>query len=221
MIPDWQPVLPKVQPILGVPEGPYLERTSPEGQENFRQNVARLVERGFKIIRRKVMPDFEAIAERHQCIMAAEAAQVHARWFADYASLYHEKTADLIRQGQSISIETLQEALPGREKLREELMTAMEKAGIDLWIAPAARGTAPFGLQSTGDPVMNLPWTHSGLPTITLPSGFNEIGLPFGLQVVGRWYGDELLLAWASEMEGALGGQTHQPEDVIKPAAGF
>ncbi|MCZ7669145.1 MAG: hypothetical protein M5U34_19120 [Chloroflexi bacterium] len=30
----------------------------------------------------------------------------------------------------------------------------------------------PAGLESTGDPVMDLPWTYAGLPTLTLPAGF-------------------------------------------------
>ena len=29
---------------------------------------------------------------------------------------------------------------------------------IDLWISPSTVGPAPKGLESTGDPVMNLPW---------------------------------------------------------------
>ncbi len=201
LIPDWKPVSPENQPTLGVPEGPYLDKVSHEGLENFQDTVERLGGRGYRIVKRKVLYDFEEIVARHQIIMAAEAARVHSHWFAKYESLYHEKTAALIRQGQSISDEALHAAIPSKEQLRDELMTAMEEASIDLWIAPAARGTAPQGLQSTGDPIMNLPWTHSGLPTVSLPSGFNPFGLPFGLQVVGRWYEDERLLAWASEIE--------------------
>ncbi|GIS67275.1 MAG: hypothetical protein CM1200mP6_03430 [Anaerolineaceae bacterium] len=45
----------------------------------------------------------------------------------------------------------------------------MDRDQIDLWISPSAPGVAPHGLDSTGDPVMNLPWTHSGLPTIGIP----------------------------------------------------
>ena len=52
--------------------------------------------------------------------------------------------------------------------------------------------------------VMNLPWTHSGLPAITLPAGKNEEGLPLGLQVTGHWYADEELLGFAAQIEAAL-----------------
>jgi Asp-tRNA(Asn)/Glu-tRNA(Gln) amidotransferase A subunit family amidase len=78
-------------------------------------------------------------------------------------------------------------------------------AGVDVWIAPAAPGPAPEGIDSTGDPVMNLPWTHSGLPTVTVPAGTLD-GLPLGLQCGARYQDDERLLAWADGIAAALDG---------------
>jgi Asp-tRNA(Asn)/Glu-tRNA(Gln) amidotransferase A subunit family amidase len=80
----------------------------------------------------------------------------------------------------------------------------MNEHGIELWLSPAAPGPAPKGLDSTGDPVMNLPWTHAGLPALNLPSGLNAEGLPLGLQLAGRWWADEQLLAWAEAIDGVL-----------------
>jgi len=205
LISDWNDIAPDPEPILGVPDGAYMERVSPEGRRNFEETCERLAAGGLQILRLNVMHDFNEIAERHQLIMAAEVAQVHSDWFARYESLYREKTSALIRQGMAVSVQDLKDALPGREKLRQELMRAMLEESVDLWIAPAAPGTAPRGLDNTGDPIMNLPWTHSGLPTVSLPSGRNEIGLPFGLQVVGKWHEDESVLAWACEIEKVLG----------------
>jgi Asp-tRNA(Asn)/Glu-tRNA(Gln) amidotransferase A subunit family amidase len=82
----------------------------------------------------------------------------------------------------------------------------MDEYGIDLWISPAAPGPAPKGLESTGDPVMNLPWTHAGLPALNLPSGRNADGLPLGLQLTGHWHADEMLLAWAAGIEQVISG---------------
>jgi Asp-tRNA(Asn)/Glu-tRNA(Gln) amidotransferase A subunit family amidase len=150
------------------------------------------------------MPDFDEIEQRHNQIVAAEAARVHAEWYSRHPELYHPKTVELIERGQAASDEALAQALLGRENLRGELAALMDGNGVDVWISPAAPGPAPKGLDSTGSPVMNLPWTHSGLPTVGLPSGTNAEGLPMGLQVAARWYADELLLAWASEIERAL-----------------
>jgi Asp-tRNA(Asn)/Glu-tRNA(Gln) amidotransferase A subunit family amidase len=73
----------------------------------------------------------------------------------------------------------------------------MLQNGLDLWVAPAAAGPAPEGIETTGNPVMNLPWTHAGLPVITLPAGKAANGLPLGLQCVADFMADEKLVGWA------------------------
>ncbi len=198
---QWQVVVISRKPVLGIPEGPYLERASPLGLAHFRNTCQSLADAGFKLKPVPVMPDFDEIYARHNLIVAAEAAHVHATWFAQYRELYHSKTVELILRGQQVSQEDLAQALEGRIKLRQELTRVMEQHNVDLWVSPAALGPAPKGLDSTGDPVMNLPWTHSGLPTLTLPSGFDEIGLPLGLQLTGPWYRDEVMLDWAADIE--------------------
>jgi Asp-tRNA(Asn)/Glu-tRNA(Gln) amidotransferase A subunit family amidase len=150
------------------------------------------------------MPGFQEIGARHNLIVAAEAAQVHAPWFDRYRERYHPKTIDLVERGRKISGEALAAALLGRRQLRHELTHQMNVHGIDLWLSPAAPGPAPQGLESTGDPVMNFPWTHSGLPVVTVPSGVAAGGLPLGLQLTARWQADELLLAWAEDIDAVV-----------------
>jgi Asp-tRNA(Asn)/Glu-tRNA(Gln) amidotransferase A subunit family amidase len=203
---DWNSERLQRKPVFGIPKGPYLERASDEGLTHFRALCRRLREAEYLIIPVNAMPDFSAIRERHLLVTAAEAARVHADWFPRFHELYHPKTAELIRHGQSITDDQLHEALKGREALRAELTHQMDDYGIDLWISPAAPGSAPKGLESTGDPVMNLPWTHAGLPALNLPAGRNADGLPLGLQLAAHWYADEMLLAWAVEIERAITG---------------
>ncbi len=71
---------------------------------------------------------------------------------------------------------------------------------IDLWICPSATGPAPLGLDSTGDSNMNLPWTHAGMPVISLPAGRSQDGLPLGLQLIAPFEADEQLMAWAMQV---------------------
>jgi Asp-tRNA(Asn)/Glu-tRNA(Gln) amidotransferase A subunit family amidase len=203
---DWKTEMLQSKPVLAIPEGPYLERASDEMLAHFRAVCRRLRDADYLVKSVNAMPDFTAIRERHMLITAAEAARVHANWFPRFHDLYHPKTAELIRHGQSMTDDQLQEALAGREQLRNELSSLMDEHHIDLWIAPSAPGPAPEGLESTGDPVMNLPWTHAGLPALNLPSGRNADGLPLGLQLAARRYADEMLLAWAAEIERAVSG---------------
>lgn len=81
----------------------------------------------------------------------------------------------------------------------------MQQEGIDVWVSPAAPGPAPAGLQATGDPNMNLPWTTTGMPALTLPAGRAQNGLPLGLQFAARFAADEALMAWADHLRRELG----------------
>lgn len=197
----WQLVVTEKKPVLGIPEGPYLQRASAEGRKHFRQMCRRLHDTGFIVKSVEAMPDFDKIYERHNLIVAAEAARFHEAWFAEHAEKYHPKTAELIQRGQTVTDKQLKKAIAGRAALRETLVQFMDKQGLDLWLSPPAPGAAPAGLDSTGDPVMNLPWTHAGLPTLTLPAGKNKAGLPLGLQLTGRWFGDEAMLSFACQIE--------------------
>jgi Asp-tRNA(Asn)/Glu-tRNA(Gln) amidotransferase A subunit family amidase len=193
------------RPVFGIPEGPYLEKASEEGLSHFQRTCDKLSEAGFEISSVHMFEDFEAIVGRHETLEAAEVAQVHRAWFGTYSELYHHKTAELIRKGQKVPVHLVDDYRAGPEKLRGEIMEVMDRNGLSAFLAPAAVGPAPSGLESTGDPVMNLPWTHAGLPAISLPSGINSEGLPLGLQVVGRWMDDEVLLDWAGRIEGFMG----------------
>lgn len=201
LCPDWQLAVSYNSPVIGIPDGPYLNHATNEAIDNFEATCQRLSDGGCILKKVPAMQNFDDIVERHNLILAAEAAQVHARWFKKYGDRYHEKTAALIEKGRKISKSNLEEALIGRRQFAQEILFLMDEHGLDLWISPAAPGPAPKGLESTGDPIMNLPWTHSGIPTINIPSGVNDEGLPMGLQVAGRWYEDETLFAWATHLE--------------------
>ena len=185
------------KPVLGIPEGPYLNKASNEMIQRFNETCILLKDSGYEIHQVEVMPDIEEIIAHHKIIVAAEAAQTHKDWYANYSELYHSKTAELIEIGQKISDSQIGSAIESLKILRGQLSSEMESFGIDVWLSPAALGAAPRGLESTGDPVMNLPWTHAGLPTLALPSGDNQTGLPLGLQLAAGWYQDENLFDWA------------------------
>jgi Asp-tRNA(Asn)/Glu-tRNA(Gln) amidotransferase A subunit family amidase len=190
--------------VLGVPEGGYLERVSRQGLRHFRRTCRRLAEAGFQIRTVPAMPDFAAVEQIHDDLLAGEAARVHADWFAAYRGLYHPLTADMLTRGRHVSDAALARARESRRALRQTLSDLMDAYDLDLWISPSAPGPAPRGLEYTGDSIMNLPWTHSGLPTISLPASKTRAGLPLGLQVAGRWWADEEVLAWSEELEAIL-----------------
>jgi len=70
-------------------------------------------------------------------------------------------------------------------------------ADCDACITLAAPGAAPLGLQSTGNPVFNVPASLLGVPALSLPLLTVE-GLPLGLQVMGFADRDAELFATAA-----------------------
>ncbi|MDX2000347.1 MAG: amidase [Thermoanaerobaculia bacterium] len=191
----WRPVALSGRPRIGVPRGPYLDRPIPAARTAFEVSLGRLAAAGFTVVDVPVFEDFDEIVTRHNRVVAAEAAQVHERWFARYAERYQARTRELIERGQTISSPRLAADLAACRAFAEGLEARMASAEIDVWVAPSALGPAPRGLEATGDPVMNLPWTQAGLPVIGLPAGRAE-DMPLGLQVIARRGQDEELLAW-------------------------
>lgn len=194
------------RPVLGVPDGPYLLQAEEEGLAAFEGQVRQLQEAGYEVRRVSILEDIETINRLHRQMIAAEFAMEHAEWFARYGDLYRPRTADLIREGQQVTAEALAQAREGQAKYRAQVEEQMAEAGVDLWICPAAPGPAPKGLQSTGNPIMNLPWTYMGLPAVTVPAGKAANGLPLGLQMVGHWMADEDVLTWAEDIARVFSG---------------
>jgi Asp-tRNA(Asn)/Glu-tRNA(Gln) amidotransferase A subunit family amidase len=193
-------------PVLAIPTGPYLEKTSPEMLSHFDDVCRQLAQAGYEIKRLPVLPDFETTRERHYTITAGDAARVHRNWYPRYRDLYHPKTVELLERGQGVTDSTLQRERIGCNNLRSEMSKLMDDEGIDLWITPSAVGPAPEGLESTGDPVMNLPWSQVGFPSLNLPTGKAANGLPLGTQFVGKWNEDEAIWFWGKEIEALFKG---------------
>jgi Asp-tRNA(Asn)/Glu-tRNA(Gln) amidotransferase A subunit family amidase len=201
LCPDWSSAVPSRRPVIGVPQGPYLDRAESTARHAVEAVVDRLHGEGYSVRSVEAMEDFDEVVRHHRTILAAEAARVHTDWFRDHEALYHARTAELIRAGLALGQGDLDDALRARLLLRQTLLDLMQAHSIDLWACPAAVGPAPRGLDSTGDPVMNLPWTQAGFPALSLPCSVDSAGLPLGLQLAASPGGDEDLMAWAAEIE--------------------
>jgi Asp-tRNA(Asn)/Glu-tRNA(Gln) amidotransferase A subunit family amidase len=212
-------------PVLAVPEGPYLDQAEPLALSAFRARIDLLRRAGFSVLPVPAFDDIDEINDRHRRICAADLERVHRDWFARYAGLYASQTSELIHKGAAIGADDLERDKAGRFEMRSRLERLLDEAGADLWVSPAAPGPAPAGLAATGSPIMNLPWTFAGLPTLALPAGLSSQaskvssasksstagdgtdgaqGLPLGLQLAARFGKDEELLAMGCAVGKAL-----------------
>lgn len=188
LIGDWEPATVEGPPRVAVPDGPYLDEAKP---------VAR---RPLKGMRRVRAFDWKSIRQAQWDVVLAEFAASHADRFPRYASLYRPGTARLLDRGRGIDAAAVEAGRASMAALRVHLHALMDDEGIDVWASPAARGKAPKGQDATGDPALNLPWSHAGLPTVTIPARPARGGMPIGLQLSARFGDDEKLLAWARHL---------------------
>lgn len=202
---EWRPLpAPRDRPTLGVPEGPYLQQASALGLETFAEHVSRLEHAGYDVERIDAFEDIDEINSRHNRLVAAEFALTHEEWYGEYPEGYADASIELLEEGREVSTGDVAAARRGRNRLRSALHDRMHDAGVDLLISPSAPGPAPEGIETTGDPIMNLPWTHAGLPTVGLPAGRTDAGLPLGLQCAAPFGDDESLLAWSHDIVDSL-----------------
>lgn len=187
----WRPVGPLGPPVLARPDGSYLDQATAEGLAVLEGLDAAAVE---------FFADIDQINAAHHRLLGFELARHHARWFPRLAGCYHPRTQEALCAGLEVDPEEAARLRQGRLALRARIHAAMDAANADLWVCPATSGPAPAGLASTGDPNLQLPWTHAGLPAVTLPWTTTAGGLPLGLQLVGRFMDDERLLAWAAQV---------------------
>jgi Asp-tRNA(Asn)/Glu-tRNA(Gln) amidotransferase A subunit family amidase len=199
--PGWSKGVAPERLRLGVPMGKYLDQAPGQVMEWFEDRVSALGSEGFDLIRVPCLGDIEEVAARHRDLIAAEFALEQEGWFRDFAHLYRPGTREIIEKGRTISGSRLAEARESCLALRRELGAAMDAQGLDLWICPSTLGEAPAGLGGTGSPAMNLPWTHAGLPVISLPCGKGPGGLPLGLQCIGRFGEDSRLVEAVMDIE--------------------
>ena len=206
---QWNPVISLADrnPVIGIVTGKYLEQSDKEVRRFFESAVLQLEQDGFNVIRIDAFGDIETINETHRSMIAADFAEVHKNWFHQYENLYRKTTKELILKGRSVTPEMLENARQGRSVLRANFEKISSMNRVDLWLSPSSCTAAPEGLSSTGSPLMNLPWTYMGLPTVSVPSGMTAAGLPLGLQFAGSFMKDELMLSWLKKIRKSESGK--------------
>ncbi|HFC12513.1 MAG TPA: amidase [Anaerolineae bacterium] len=199
----WQPVHGKGRPaVLGIPVGAYLEQVEAVGMARFWEAVVHLEDKGYIVKRIPALDNIAQLDKQHRRLLAADAASYHAQ-FSDYHGLYHEKTRELIAQGQTVTKAEIMADKQAKSDLATHLTALMDANGIDLWLTPSAPGPAPLGHASTGNPIMQLPFTMAGFPMLNIPFGMVD-GLPVGVQFSGRFGHDEGVFDFGRRLEIAL-----------------
>jgi Asp-tRNA(Asn)/Glu-tRNA(Gln) amidotransferase A subunit family amidase len=146
----------------------------------------------------RLPPAFDGLPAAQETIMAVDACRSLARERAEHADLLSEPLRELLDRGAATSAADYEAAVALAAACRDELPGVLD--GFDAILTPAARGEAPIGLDTTGDPLFCRAWTLLGTPAVSVPGLTGDSGMPIGVQLVGRRGEDWALLrvaAWA------------------------
>jgi Asp-tRNA(Asn)/Glu-tRNA(Gln) amidotransferase A subunit family amidase len=192
---------------LGVVRTPFWDDLiAPHQRENFNASLDALREGGACVVDIDYGADLREMREATLTILAVEAYRAIGDVAERAPALMTEHMRTLVGEGQSIPLERYQQALVLQARLRAQSAALMQ--GCDALVTIPASGEAPAGHADTGDARFCAPWSLTGAPAVTVPSGWSEAGLPLGLQIVGAYDGasgsDAKLLRIASRIEAML-----------------
>lgn len=123
-----------------------------------------------------------------------EGARSHEARLRESGDRIGMRLAQLICRGLTISESEYQDARAFVATMRSAIRQVFwEYPAI---LSPAATGVAPLGLDSTGDPSNNAPWTALGVPAISVPV---PVERPVGLQMTAAWGRDDALVSVAAQ----------------------
>lgn len=169
----------------------------------MQQSVERLRERGFSVTAIEPPDGFDSLLPAVQLINRFEGSRTHEDTWRSHGDGVGAKLHELIETGLQIPNDDYIGAIRTVARYRMTFEAIFRQWPVVL--TPAAPGTAPRGLESTGDPCCNAPWTGIGSAALTVP--IPRSGLPLGLQLTAAPGNEAMLLATGIAIETAFSSE--------------
>ena len=185
-------------PCIGLCHTYEWTQAAPETIRAIEDAGAQLRECGAMVEEIELPEPFSRLAHAQLTIMIYEMVRSLAHEYYAHRDQLSNTLKEMIASGQTITPVVYDDAVAVAVECRTLLKRVF--SGLDVLLAPSARGEAPEGLSSTGDPVFNRIWTLLHVPCINIPAFTGPRNLPVGIQMVSPIGADARLLAvsnWA------------------------
>jgi aspartyl-tRNA(Asn)/glutamyl-tRNA(Gln) amidotransferase subunit A len=199
--PSEKPHSRETHPRIGMLRDYFHEYSDEEAWTDFEKAVKQLKDAGAEIVETHLPKSFGFVHAAHRLIVASEAVSVHEENFKEKMFEYRNNIRGTIASGMLVPASSYIRAKRLRGRFIRETLTLLKN--FDCILTPSASTPAPKGLEYTGDPAFNAPWSFCGFPAITLPSKITKEGLPLGIQLIDRPYNEANLIdvaKWCERM---------------------
>lgn len=157
-------------------------------------------------------------------IADVDCAAFHSTWLKTQNENYDWSTKTRLESAILTPAVAYLRAQRGRELIRNELLSTLNR--FDIIVMPSSPTTSPTIESATGSPGgyyqgrldlsrrrYTSPAALSGLPAISIPSGFSNDGLPIGMQILGKPFAEDTLFKVGHAYEQATSWHNRHPVD--------
>ena len=190
---------------VGVPLTYFLDEVDAPVQAAFEAAIAVLAGRGATIVHLK-LPLMDAVSTYVSVISRVEGATIHGQWMRersqDFATHINARMFPSLAIPGTYYVEALSRRGPILKAFASEVF-----GQVDLLVAPTIRiclptlaatdvdaGPPGTELAAMGISANTRPFNYLGLPSMSIPCGFDPNGLPIGLQISGRPFAEAAVL---------------------------
>ncbi len=184
---------PPFKPKFAFIKTPFWGRMAPDTRADF-ERLAECFGDGMQT--EQLPPMANQASDNLRTIMDAEFAMAMDEHMTYAGDDLDARTRDIVMRGRHVNALEYLKAKRAIEPVTASFDTLFEH--FDAILTPASLGPAPKGLGNTGDSIMNVLWSYTGMPAISLPLLQSESGLPVGIQLVGARHDDARLLRTAN-----------------------
>lgn len=190
---------------IGVPTSYFFDGIEDAPQAAFDAAMAVLQARGALIVPVD-LPHMDAIAAYGGVVSRCEGAALHAQWMRERPQDYAVHLSGRLYGGLGLPAAYYVEALNRRGAILRSF-AAEVFAACDVFATPTLRSRVPTlaetdidsGAEGAIEAFMAVsantrPINYLGLPSVSVPCGFDADGLPIGFQIQGRPFGEARIL---------------------------
>lgn len=197
---------------IGVPTNYFTKNVHPEVAARAAEAVAELAGLG-AVVRDVEIPMADAILATEWGLLVPEASAYHQQMLRERGDLYTDEVRTFLEAGELVLATDYIKALRVRTLIQAAFRNLYQD--IDVLVAPTVTSPAlplddlevawPDG-STEGATItyvrLSAPGNVTGLPALSVPSGFTGAGLPTGIQIIGRPFDEGTVLNVGHAYEG-------------------
>jgi aspartyl-tRNA(Asn)/glutamyl-tRNA(Gln) amidotransferase subunit A len=207
---------------IGLPTDFFLDDADAEVVAAIKSALALLKDAGASIVE-VPLPHMDAVATYGAVLSRVEGGTIHAQWMRERAGDYAVHLSARLYGGLAIPATYYVEALARRGPILSSFARDVFSK-VDVFVAPTLRNTVPTLKETdidSGTPgavaafnavsINTRPLNYLGLPSVSVPCGFDRNGLPIGLMIQGRPFAEARILKVADAYQRATDWHRRKP----------